>query len=88
MSDTPFSDRFPGDKKLTPGVWWHVAYTSKDDQGMSIGNQEFRFDHSPHTFALDRVDHCLKELQDLFPGEHILILSWSMFTVPEAPSDV
>ena len=86
MSDTPFTDRFS--EKLTPGIWWHVTHTAKDAQGMEIGSREFRFDHNPGTFTLDRVDLCLKEIQDQFPGKHILILSWSKFTVPETPSDV
>ena len=85
MSDTPFTDRF---SKKSPGIWWHITYIAKDTQGVEIGSQEFRFDHNPGTFTLDHVDHCLKELQDMLPRELILILSWSKFTVPEAPSDV
>lgn len=85
VSDTPFTDRF---SKKSPGIWWHITYIAKDTQGMEIGSQEFRFDHNPGTFTLDRVDYCLKEIQDLFPGKHILILSWSKFTVPKTPSDV
>lgn len=85
MSDTPFTDRF---SKKSPGIWWHTTYIAKDAQGMEIGSQEFRFDHNPGTFTLDHVDYCLKEIQGLFPGKHILILSWSKFTIPETPSDV
>lgn len=85
MSNTPFTDRL--DPTLTPGIWWHVCYTAKGNGEHGIYTEEFMFDTHPDTFTLDRVDICQKHFQDQHPGKHILVLSWSMFTVPEAPKD-
>lgn len=48
------------------------------------------FDHDPDVMDLDRLDFMQKTLLDMESnkGKEILILSWSKFTVPEAPSDV
>lgn len=86
MSDTPFTDRF--NKPFAPGVWWHVCYSAKGNGEHGIYSEEFKFDHHPDTFPLDRIDHCQKKFQDQHPGKHILMLSWSMFTVPESTKDV
>ena len=88
MSDTPFSDRFQGDKKLIPGIWWHVSYSVKTQYGIDMGSQEFKFNEDPTIINIKHVDNVLKAVQEQNEHAHVIILSWSMFTVPESPSDV
>lgn len=88
MSDTPFTDRFQGDKKLIPGIWWHVSYSVKTRYGVDMGSQEFKFNGDPTTITIEHVDYVLKALQEQNEHVHIIILSWSKFTVPETHSDV
>ena len=88
MSDTPFSDGFKA--PFAPGVWWYIVYSAQAPYDSRIATISRKFNDRPTEFPIDRVDYCQKSIQDMEvnKGKQILILSWSMFTVPEAPSDV
>ena len=89
MSDTPFSGGFK--EQLTPGHWWYITYSAQSPTGSRLSTIAQKFDIDPEEFlSLDRVDYAVSKIQEIPANKDkkILILSWSKFTVPEAPSDV